>query len=344
MPDEYFEFKTFIYNGELNRIAGWVEEYPELETGGQLFGFWTPSGFPVIQVAIGPGKKAKHTPISFFQDKDYLEQTGGYLNSTYGLQHIGEWHSHHTMGLETPSGGDSEAMLSALANPNLPRFLLCIANIYPANKQRNHPIKSLQHEAWTIKIGCFLYTLSSSGYKTGRWVLLLGESEQSPFCEAVNNECIIKHGLEEPRKSESCSLSVNDVPLDAPTFELTQINVSENQWYATSDGKKLFKGIYIALTKNLNDCKMFRNDSEQLYFMFERNGKRWKIEFPDNFPQEWAILSSDGIAEISLTFSYKGKQICKRVYKEVDEITHKLNKKEEQHHVLESSSTNTVTN
>jgi hypothetical protein len=332
MSDEYFEFKTLIYKGELNRITGWVEEYPDLETGGQLFGFWTASGFPVIQVAIGPGKNAKHTPISFFQDKDYLKQTGEYLNHTYGLQHIGEWHSHHGMGLETPSGGDTRAMLSALTNPNLPRFLLCIANIYPANNKR------------TIKIGCFLYTLSSPSYKTGAWVILPGKSGESPLREAVNDECIIKKGLEEPMRSENCTLSVNDVLLDAPVFELTRIKVSESQWYATSDGKKLFKGIYIALMKNLNDCKMFRNYSEQVYFTFERNGKRWKIEFPDKFPKECAILSTDGIDKIPLKLCYEGKRIYKKVRKEIEQMLNTLKKKEGKYNALESSSTNTVTN
>jgi hypothetical protein len=39
------QFKTLIYEQELEHIAGWVQEYPNLETGGDLFGFWTHSGF-----------------------------------------------------------------------------------------------------------------------------------------------------------------------------------------------------------------------------------------------------------------------------------------------------------
>ena len=36
-----------------------------------------------------------------------MERLGGLLFSRAGLQHIGEWHSHHRLGLAEPSGGET---------------------------------------------------------------------------------------------------------------------------------------------------------------------------------------------------------------------------------------------
>jgi hypothetical protein len=318
--DEYFEFKTLIYKGELDRIAGWVEEYPDLETGGQLFGFWTESGFPMIQVVLGPGAKSKHTPVSFHQHGEYLKETGEYLNRQYGLQHIGEWHSHHSLSLNTPSDGDSRTMWRALARRNLSRFLLCIANIYPTKALNrdsyNVAVTSLHlpitnKEERIIKVNCFLYTQSRPSYQIGAWVVLQGVSGESPLRQFINYECILKHGLKEPKLLEC---DVNKTTLDAPVFEISkEIEVSDNQWYAAAEGRKMLIGIFTALNNNFDNCQMFRDESERVYFTFQCDREACRIEFPDNFPQEWAKFSSDTIGETHLEKHYTGKKICKAV-------------------------------
>lgn len=42
--------------------------------------------------------------------------------------HIGEWHSHHTLGLDRPSGHDANTMQKSINRHHLNRFLLCIGN------------------------------------------------------------------------------------------------------------------------------------------------------------------------------------------------------------------------
>jgi hypothetical protein len=302
-PDEHFEFKTLIYKGELNRIAGWVEEYPDMETGGQLFGFWTESGFPMIQVVLGPGAKSKHTPVSFHQHGEYLKETGEYLNRQYGLQHIGEWHSHHSLSLNTPSDGDSRTMWQALARRNLSRSLLCIANIYPS------PITNRKERI--IKVNCFLYTQSRPSYQIGAWVVLQGVSGESPLRQFINYECILKHGLKEPKLLE---IDVNNTTLDAPVYEISKkIEVSDNQWYASAEGRKMLIGITKAINNNFDNCQMSQDESERVYFTFQCDHEACRIEFPDNFPQEWAKFSSDSIGEIHLEEHKTGKKICKTV-------------------------------
>jgi len=48
--------------------------------------------------------------------------------SQYGLQHIGEWHSHHQLGLAHPSGHDAETMASSIRHRHLGRFLMSLGN------------------------------------------------------------------------------------------------------------------------------------------------------------------------------------------------------------------------
>lgn len=119
---------AIIYKSELDIISRFILDYPSIETGGQLFGYWTATGTPVVCYVIGPGRHASHNPTSFVQDWDYLEHVGAELNERYRLQHIGEWHSHHQLGLAHPSGGDVNTMSFGVGKPGFPRMLLCIGN------------------------------------------------------------------------------------------------------------------------------------------------------------------------------------------------------------------------
>lgn len=119
--------KAIIYASELDYIARCIQDYPNIETGGQLFGAWTASGTPRVIYAIGPGPRANHQQAFFNQDVEYLENIGAKLKE-YGLQHIGEWHSHHHLGLSHPSGHDAQTMQNGITQLNLNRLLLCIGS------------------------------------------------------------------------------------------------------------------------------------------------------------------------------------------------------------------------
>lgn len=145
-----------VYQSELDYISRCILDYPNLETGGQLFGFWTNSGTPVVAYAIGPGIDARHNSTSFYQDAKYMISVGKYLGKQFGLQHIGEWHSHHQLTLSHPSGGDVLSMQSGLFTPGFPRMLLCIGNCFSGvteinafNFHRSSP-KEYYHAKWDI--------------------------------------------------------------------------------------------------------------------------------------------------------------------------------------------------
>ena len=119
--------RVSIYGEEAARISRFVMAYPNLETGGDLFGFWTNSGAPVISYVIGPGRRSTHRYTSFYQDEDWLREAGTSLYDRHGLQHIGEWHSHHRLGLNKPSAGDIRTVVRGLAAKNWAKFVLMIA-------------------------------------------------------------------------------------------------------------------------------------------------------------------------------------------------------------------------
>lgn len=147
---------AIIYQSELDYMSRCILDYIDIETGGQLFGYWTATGIPVVLYAIGPGRQAKHNPTSFIQDQDYLQLVGNELYKRYRLQHIGEWHSHHQLGLAHPSGGDVNTMQYGVGKPGFPRLLLCIGNctrthttVNPFIFHENNP-REYSQAAWDI--------------------------------------------------------------------------------------------------------------------------------------------------------------------------------------------------
>ena len=59
---------AIIYQSELDYLSRCILDYPDIETGGQLFGFWTNQGVPVVLYVIGPGRHANHQQSFFNQD------------------------------------------------------------------------------------------------------------------------------------------------------------------------------------------------------------------------------------------------------------------------------------
>lgn len=150
---------AIVYQSELDYISQCILDYPHIETGGQLFGFWTTDGIPVVLFAIGPGENANHEVAFFNQDVDYLVRVGQILITRYGLQHIGEWHSHHQLGLARPSGHDASTMVNCIRRQNSRQFLLCIGNCTDTASELNayNFTQSAGHDyvraAWDIKEG-----------------------------------------------------------------------------------------------------------------------------------------------------------------------------------------------
>jgi len=118
-----------IYNGELNRMRNETFKYSNIETGGQLFGYWHENN-PVIVYLTESGPNSSHQGTSFIDDEDSVNGIANYLINNFRLSHLGAWHSHHTLGLRQPSPGDTKTYETAFKDhPTIDRLLACIATL-----------------------------------------------------------------------------------------------------------------------------------------------------------------------------------------------------------------------
>ncbi|XP_065838128.1 uncharacterized protein [Oscarella lobularis] len=185
-PPEEEPFKVFIHNGELAQIRQWVMLHKDIETGGDLFGLWSKEGRASVQFVLGPGKGSRRTPVSFFQSSDYLKEAGSLLAERHGLCHIGEWHSHHQLGLAEPSRGDRQTVKNNMPIYGWKKFIVFIANIpdrFGAPKD-------------SAGIGCFVFETQKA---TNRIKMKRGEFQiiphQSPLRSFVSFSEVLKEGV-----------------------------------------------------------------------------------------------------------------------------------------------------
>ena len=173
------ELKVYLFQEDFEMMKDLVLRYPNVETGGDLFGLWTSDGDAVLHMVLGPGKNCKRTATSFYQDIPYLQEKGELLTTKYMLCHIGEWHSHHQLHLYEPSHGDSSTIIRHYPHGTC-GFLLIIANISSAD---------------SVLLSPYLYTARSQYdfYQKGELVPL---SSRNAFKKATEIARTISEGQE----------------------------------------------------------------------------------------------------------------------------------------------------
>jgi hypothetical protein len=134
-----------IWESELRAIAAEASAW-SIETGGDLFGRWNEA--PTILLATKAGPNAERNNAHFRLDVDYLRQLSGVLADDWALRYFGDWHSHHRLGLSSPSGGDQKRIVS-LAGRN--QFTAMAEIIVTLEGTRGEPF---------VRIHPWLYDLS----------------------------------------------------------------------------------------------------------------------------------------------------------------------------------------
>jgi len=256
--------KIIIYESELNLIAQQAALYPDVETGGDLFGLWTLTGNPVIQYVLGAGPQAQRHETAFYQDRAFLEEHGTAINTQHALQHVGEWHSHHRMMMRMPSMGDIQTVRHALQTYDLKRFALCICNLDEA----------------VINDG-FLFPRKASSetpYLNCAWVVLPGISPLRPVIDKMLN-------LRSPKRSHNIPWHVEPLTtLNAPPPE--KPDLPPETWLTTDTGKACFQALYEVVRVMCGDVRLFQQDDHDIV-MLCRDGDRYlELTFPPNFPAE----------------------------------------------------------
>jgi hypothetical protein len=110
------------WESELQYMTGLAVGYGCIETGGEVYGLLSQAGRPVIMLATPPGPGAIHNEAHFRQDMDSLKQNSSFLYDFYGIQYLGNWHSHHTLNIKGLSSGDIQSTHSIAARNNYYRL------------------------------------------------------------------------------------------------------------------------------------------------------------------------------------------------------------------------------
>lgn len=261
--------KALIYKSELDYISRCVLDYPNIETGGDLFGFWTHSGYPVIQYVIGPGPNANHQSTFFNQDGNYLSEIGNKLRETHGLQHIGEWHSHHQLGLAEPSGHDISTVCKAIAQYNLTNFFLVITNVRDNSSSVN---------------GFMFNSQKGRDFDYAGWVILESHSPIRQDFDLKYQDLVYQ-----PKTKESSLLDLSKATLN--NLEFFKPEYSSEYWLSEKSNHLVLKGIIEALGRFVVNVQVFqRNDDKTIYLEFQKDNKEYVVIFPIDFPKTNLII------------------------------------------------------
>ena len=121
--------RVFIPRNELEEMEKVICSSRDREIGGNLFGYRTDGGDVVILYVLGAGLKSDRGATHFVQDADYLEYHALKLKEQFGLRQVGVWHSHYTLGLDHPSGGDVRSICDGMEADGLEKYLLVIGTL-----------------------------------------------------------------------------------------------------------------------------------------------------------------------------------------------------------------------
>jgi transcriptional regulator with XRE-family HTH domain len=115
-----------IWESELRTIAAEASAW-SIETGGDLFGRW--HDVPTVLLATKAGPAAQRDHAHFRLDVAYLRQLSEVMATDWVLRYFGDWHSHHRLGLSSPSGGDRKRIFSIGGRNQFPNMAEIIVTL-----------------------------------------------------------------------------------------------------------------------------------------------------------------------------------------------------------------------
>ena len=259
---------ALIYEGELEIMARFVTDYPSIETGGDLFGFWTHTGSPVIEYVLGPGETAEHEGAAFYQESSFLKSAGAILHDLHGLQHVGTWHSHHRLGLTVPSSGDSNTMQRALDKNGFNAWLLTICNF--ADKSDKAEMRA------------YLYRAHGGGERRQlTWLILPGSSPVRTAMETVKG---FPQGEPHTLASTYEAIPSTTFAVMAAAPQTTSPTFPVSSFMATPEGRSELHRFFQELSALEQDVEILQREDGRVSLAFERDGYAFEVVFPHSYP------------------------------------------------------------
>ena len=279
-----------IYQSEYDYISRCILDYPNIETGGDLFGYWTNEGIPVVLYAIGPGRNANHQMDFFVQDIGYFEKIASTLNGRYQLSHMGEWHSHHQLGLAHPSGHDARTIFNGLRNVPLRRMLLCIAN-YRNGRTSINPFNFHENDM--------------SHFKDAYWQII---PMDSPFRQIIDAE--LRGLLIHPRTAHPCHGESRIVSRDIPRTHSQEEGPLKTDHWLRQPGKvnllrKMISFVQRLWPESSVNTQWDETGNVQLTIGEEKFAVRLPLGFPEAAPR--MIVRNQEIVD-NTPWTYHGRE------------------------------------
>ena len=118
-----FEQYITVFASDLQYMAADAYAHKNIETGGGIYVLWSHCGRPIVMLATSSGPGACRETAHFAIDPEYVTTWNEKLQKMFGIQYGGNWHSHHKLGMDHPSGGDAGQIHGIAARCNIPRMV-----------------------------------------------------------------------------------------------------------------------------------------------------------------------------------------------------------------------------
>ena len=274
--------KVLIYQSELDYMSQCILDMQYIETGGNLFGLYTPFGIPFIQYVVGPGPEAIHEYTHFRQDFRFPDRNADLLVAEHALHHIGSWHSHHNLGLAEPSGGDSRSTFDGIRECGLQSFLLIIGNC--------------RGGVSTVKP--FRY-FSDGRCEILKWVILPGVSPVRKAYDLLHQEMV--HVPSSPANmADLHAVGLMDKPAPAKT----KVTYPEGYWLSKPENMKEFAHMVNYLKNRFGSARVFQKEDKTVEIEVQRGNRKMYVHIDMSFPMCPPVIYPEGSDVINVRGDY----------------------------------------
>ena len=230
--------RILLYEYEAIRIAKYAQSSPGIEIGGDLLGFYAPTGNPLVFIASGPGPTARRDATHFQQDPQYQATIFNHLALKFRMFYVGDWHSHHGLGLSEPSGSDDAKLQDLSAKNGWPRLFSLIVQTELARGRFGGPGGPI--EGFGIWWNAFQYAFDETGPVRHR-VQIEFQSGENPY--AAESDRIT------PTRETRSDLR----GYEAGASATTDFRVPEVHGGAAASGDEFTINIYQKICRGLSD-------------------------------------------------------------------------------------------